>query len=199
MRKLFLSLTILFVCSVFLNGQSSTNPAPASSATAKTSGGEYIIGMEDVLSISVWREPDLSLREVVVRPDGKISLPLVDEIMANGLSPSQLQGVITERLKEFVAAPNVTVTVIRIVSQSVSVVGLVARPGTYPLGTSTTVIEMLARAGGPVEFAKTKDIKVLRKEADKTTQFLVNYKDIMKGKNLQQNIILKKGDVVLVP
>jgi polysaccharide export outer membrane protein len=198
-KYFFLSLAILLSGCISLFGQTPAKNPPVSNPTANVNNAEYIIGLEDVLSVSVWREPDLSLREVVVRPDGKISLPLVDDIHANGLTPAQLQDEITGKLKEYVAAPNVTVTVIRIMSQSVSVVGQVARPGTYMLGAPTSVIEILARAGGPTEYAKTKDIKVLRKEGNQTLQFLVNYKDIMKGKNLEQNIILKKGDVVLVP
>jgi polysaccharide export outer membrane protein len=198
-KHFFLSLAILLSGCISLFGQTPVKSPPVTNPTANVSATEYIIGPEDILSVSVWREPDLSLREVVVRPDGKISLPLVNDIQANGLTPAQLQDEITGKLKEFVTSPNVTVTVIRIMSQAVSVVGQVARPGTYMLGAQTSVIEILARAGGPSEYAKTKEIKVLRKEEGKTVQFLVNYKEIMKGKNLEQNIVLKKGDVVLVP
>jgi polysaccharide biosynthesis/export protein len=160
---------------------------------------DYMIGIEDVLAISVWKEPDLSMKEVAVRADGKISIPLVNDIPAAGLTPKQLQQQIAEKLGEFVASPNVTVLVIKSLSRSVSVVGQVNRPGTYPLGAPTTVLELLARAGGINEYANSKNIKVVRKENGKTVQFPFNYKDAIKGRNLAQNITLKIGDVVLVP
>jgi polysaccharide export outer membrane protein len=160
---------------------------------------DYVIGAEDILSISVWKEPELSVRELVVRPDGKISLPLVNDVQASGITPNQLQARIAEKLKEFVASPNVNVTLVRVLSHTVSVVGQVHRPGLYTLGSSMTVLDILARVGGITEFAKAKNIKVLRNENGKVRQFPVNYKDVIKGTNLQQNIVLKSGDTVLVP
>jgi polysaccharide biosynthesis/export protein len=165
----------------------------------ETAKEDYIIGEEDVLSISVWKEPELSMRELVVRPDGKISLPLVNDIMASGLTPKQLQEHITDKLKDAVVAPNVTVTVVRISSHTVSVVGQVTRPGILTLGSPTTVLTILARVGGLTEFAKSKSIKILRTENGKTLQFPFNYKNIINGKDLQQNILLKSGDTVIVP
>jgi polysaccharide biosynthesis/export protein len=160
---------------------------------------DYIIGIEDVLAVSVWKEPDLSMKEVAVRADGKISIPLVNDIQAANLTPKQLQQQIGEKLGEFVASPNVTVLVIKPLSRSVSVVGQVNRPGTYPIGAPTTILELLARAGGINEYANAKNIKVVRKENGKTVQFPFNYKDAIKGRNLTQNITLQIGDVVLVP
>jgi polysaccharide biosynthesis/export protein len=160
---------------------------------------DYVIGAEDVLSISVWKEAELSVKELVVRPDGKISLPLVNDIQASGMTPKQLQEKIAEKLKEFVAAPNVTVTVIKIFSHAVSVVGQVSKPGLYTLGSPATVLDILARAGGLSEFAKMKNIMILRNENGKTLQFSFNYRDVIRGKNLQQNIMLKNGDTVMVP
>jgi polysaccharide biosynthesis/export protein len=124
---------------------------------------------------------------------------LSDDIRARGLTRRQLQNAITEKLKEVVASPTVSVSVVKVVSQTVTVVGQVSRPGAYSVGAPITVVEMLARAGGLTEFAKEKAIKVVRTENGRTTQFPVNYKDVIQGKNLQQNIILKKGDVILVP
>jgi polysaccharide export outer membrane protein len=135
----------------------------------------------------------------VVRPDGKISLPLIDEIKASGLTTKQLQDLITEKLKEFVAAPNVTVTVTQINSRKVSVVGQVGAPGVYPIGGPTTVLEILARAGGLGEYAKKKDIRIIRKEGTQSKSFKFNFKDVSSGKNLDQNIILKSGDIIIVP
>ncbi len=174
-------------------------PAPPKPTQAAPEGEEFVIGLEDALSISVWKEPELSVKDVVVRPDGKISMPLVGDIQASGLTPSQLQQRIAERLKEFVASPNVTVVVTHISSQSVSIVGKVFKPGIYLLGSPITVLELLARAGGLQEEAKTKRIKIVRQQSGGTVQFSFNYKDVSAGKNLQQNIVLKNGDVVIVP
>jgi polysaccharide biosynthesis/export protein len=160
---------------------------------------DYKIGVDDVLSIYVWKEPDFSMKELVVRTDGKISLPLVNDIPAGGLTTNQLSQSITEKLKQFVTSPYVTVTVLKSLSRSVSVVGQVNKPGIYPVGAPLTVLELLARAGGITEYAKQKDIKVIREENGRTLQFPFNYKDAIQGKNLKQNISLKIGDVVLVP
>jgi polysaccharide export outer membrane protein len=160
---------------------------------------DFVIGLEDVLAVNVWKEPELSVKEVMVRPDGKISLPLVGDVQASGFSPKQLQDRITEKMKEFVASPNVTVVVLKIASRSVSIVGQVAKPGVYYLGAPMTVLELLARAGGFREEAKKKDISIVREEAGRTVSFKFNYKDVSKGKNLQQNVALKNGDVIIVP
>jgi polysaccharide biosynthesis/export protein len=197
-RKFLASLFVLL--SVCIASQSqSIQERPAGPPPAESNTAEYVIGLEDILSINIWKEPDLSLKEVVVRPDGKISLPLINDIRASGLTLKQLQDEIAGKLKEFVASPIVSVSVLKVVSQSVTVVGQVTRPGAYPLGSPITVLEILARAGGLTEFAKAKSIKVLRVENGQTLQFPVNYKDVIKGTNLKQNIKLKKGDVVLVP
>ncbi|RPH76447.1 MAG: hypothetical protein EHM80_14630, partial [Nitrospiraceae bacterium] len=152
-------------------------PAQPQAATPPAQTADYVIGLEDVLSVSVWKEPELSVKEVVVRPDGKISLPLVSDMQASGLTPKELQTRISERLKEFVAAPNVTVVVLKVASQSVSIVGQVGRPGVYYLGSPLTVLELLARAGGFREDANTKKIAVVRSEGGRTTHFAFNYKE----------------------
>jgi len=173
----------------------SANQQPPANAVP----GDFVIGVEDVLAVSVWREPEVSVKEIMVRPDGKISLPLVSDIQASGLTPRQLQDRITEKLKEYVSSPNVTVVVLKISSQSVSIVGQVTRPGVYFLGSPMTVLELLAKAGGFREEANTKKISIVREENGKTSRFLFNYKDVSKGQNFQQNISLKNGDVVIVP
>jgi polysaccharide export outer membrane protein len=180
------------------------NPAPAFQdqppvAPQQALPDDYVIGMEDILSVNVWKEPELSVKEVVVRPDGKISIPLIGDIQASDLTPMQLQGRITERMKEFVAAPSVTVVVLKIGSRSVSIVGQVAKPGIYYLGSPMTVIELLSRAGGLREEAKKDKISILRNEGGKTVSFRFNYKEVSKGVNLKQNIELKNGDQVIVP
>jgi polysaccharide biosynthesis/export protein len=192
MKMFLLSLCLLIMNYTFASpGQ---QPKPAQEEAT-----EYIIGLEDVLTVNVWREPELSVREVTVRPDGKISLPLVGDVQASGIAPRQLQDRIFERLKEFVASPNVTVVVLKIGSRSVSIVGQVAKPGLYYLGSPMTVLELLARAGGLREEAKAKSISIVRKEGERSVPYPLNYRDASKGKNLQQNIILKNGDVVIVP
>jgi polysaccharide biosynthesis/export protein len=168
-----------------------------SEAKPSIASDDFIIGLQDVLSINVWKEPDLSVREIVVRPDGKVSLPLVNDIQASGLTTKQLQEQIAKKLTEYVATPVVTVTVVRIMSRSVSVVGEVRNPGIYPFGSPMTVLEALAKAGGFSELAKTKKIRIIRKESKNTLEF--NYKDVASGKKLQQNVVLENGDVVIVP
>ena len=169
-------------------------------STAETSTMEdYQIGLQDVLSVMVWKEPELSVKEVVVRSDGKISLPLINDIQASGLTTKQLREQIAGRLQDFVAAPNVAVTVVKSLSRSVTVMGQVGKPGAYLLGAPMTVLDVLARAGGLTEMAKTKSIKIVRTEDGKTVQYSFNYKDVIKGKTFQQNITLKSGDIILVP
>lgn len=175
--------------------QSAAQPQAPPSPASK----DYVIGVEDGLSIFVWREPDLSVKETTVRPDGKITIPLINDIQAAGLTADQLQQQITEKLKDFIASPSVTVVITKIVSQKVSIVGEVNSPGVYPLGAPMTVLELLARAGGFREYAKKKNITIVRQEGGRTLRFKFNYKDVSEGKNLQQNITLKSGDIVIVP
>ena len=195
MKILMLAFLLFFPNSIIARA----NQKPVSNQPAPTITEDFLVGPEDILAISVWREPELSVKEVIIRPDGKISLPLVGDIQASGLTPKQLQERISEKLKEFVASPNVTVVVLKIASQSVSIVGQVAKPGIYLLGSPMTVLELLARAGGFREEAKTKKIAIVRKEGQRTSHLSFNYKDVSNGRNLQQNIELKNGDVVIVP
>ena len=193
-------IALIFQVNGFSSQAITTPPAAQSPAAASPDVGEdYMIGLEDVLSINIWKEPELSVREVVVRPDGKISVPLVSDIQASGLTPVQLREKIAEKLKEFVASPVVSVMVVRVMSRSVSIVGEVLRAGSYPLVSPMTVLELLARAGGVTLDAKTKKIKIIRKEDGKTIQIPFNYRDIKDGKNLETNIMLKDRDVVVVP
>jgi polysaccharide export outer membrane protein len=175
----------------------SQNPSPAQAPPILPE--DYVIGLEDILSINVWKEPELSVKEVVVRPDGKISVPLIGDIQASELTPMQLQSQITERMKQYATTPSVTVVVLRIGSRSVSVVGEVAKPGIYYLGAPMTVLELLARAGGLRLDANQKKISIVRTEGGQTISYQFNYKDVSKGKNLKQNIQLKNGDVIIVP
>lgn len=194
----FLLLAICMVLSNSVTVLSNQNP-PAAKTSAELPD-DYIVGVEDILSVSVWKEPDLSVKEVVVRPDGKISIPLIGDIQASELTPMQLQNRITERMKEFlVAAPSVTVVVLKIGSRSVSIVGQVAKPGIYYLGSPMTVLELLSRAGGIGPEANKKKISIIRTEGGRTSSFIFNYREVSKGVNLKQNIELKNGDQVIVP
>jgi len=159
---------------------------------------QYVIGPEDVLSINVWREEALS-RQVPVRSDGKISLPLVDEVHAAGLTPLQLKEKLTLRLKEFIDNPNVSVIVVQANSQKVYVSGEVRTPGVYQLRGETTLLQVIPMAGGFTEWADQKKIVVIRKEGEKDKRIVVNYKKIVSGEDVSYNIILKPGDTIIVP
>ena len=158
-----------------------------------------MIGANDVLTINVWKEPEIS-RSVPVRSDGKISLPLVGELQAGGRTPLQLEQEVTKRLQSYISEPEVTIIVTDSRSQKVNILGMVARPGTYLLTSSTTVLDAIAMAGGFKDFAKQKSIYVLRQAPDGTQKRIpFNYKDVVKGKNPEQNTRLQPGDTVVIP
>jgi polysaccharide biosynthesis/export protein len=192
MKLILIALSLMLSNSIIALPFQKTTPSSPSPAVPL----EFAIGFEDVLAINVWKEPEFTVKEVVVRPDGKISLPLIGDVIANGLTTKQLQDRITERLKEFIAAPSVTVVVLKVASQFVSLVGKVGKPGPFYLGSPLTVLELLSRAGGFSEEANVKKIMIIRKDG---TKFFFNYKEVASGKNLQQNIVLKSGDMVVVP
>jgi len=163
-----------------------------------TSDPSYVIGPEDVLDISVWKEPEVS-RVVPVRPDGRVSLPLLSDVQAAGLTPTQLAARISEGLTEFIAGPQVTVIVTTINSQRIYIVGEMARPGTYPLVPGMTVLQALSNAGGFTLFADIKNIYILRQENGKQVKYPFNFKDVIKGKKPEQNVGLKTGDTIIIP
>jgi polysaccharide export outer membrane protein len=163
-----------------------------------TPPADYLIGPADVLTIVFWREKDLST-DVVVRPDGKISLPLINEIQAAGLSPEALRNKVTEAAGKFLEGPVVNVIVKEIKSRQVFITGQVGRPGPYPLTGPTTVLQLIAVAGGVAEYADKKNIVIYRTENGREVSYRFNYADVAKRKNLQQNIELKPGDTILVP
>jgi polysaccharide export outer membrane protein len=165
---------------------------------AATADPNYVIGAQDVLDINVWKEPDVS-RVVPVRPDGKISLPLLNDVQAAGLTPAQLAAQITESLKKYVTSPQVTVIVTVINSQRVYILGEVNRPGAFPLIPGMSVLQALSSAGGFTQFAKVKNIFVRRVENGKETKFPFNYREVIGGKKPEQDILLKAGDTIVVP
>jgi polysaccharide export outer membrane protein len=170
-----------------------------STASDKPHDEKFVIGNDDVLAISVWKEPDLT-KSIPVRSDGKISLPLVGEMQATGKTPIQLERDISEKLKGFITAPEVTVIVQQVLSRKFNVLGQVAKPGAYPLTAATTIVDALATAGGLRDFAKKTGIYVLRKGASGQQERLkFNYKDFLKGKNVNQNIKVEPNDTIIVP
>jgi polysaccharide biosynthesis/export protein len=175
-------------------------PAMASDTPQKsaTADPNYVIGAQDVLDISVWKEPDVS-RVVPVRPDGKVSLPLLNDVQAAGLTPGQLAAQVTESLKKYVTNPQVTVIVTVINSQRVYILGEVTRPGAFPLLPGMSVLQALSSAGGFTQFAKVKGIFVRRLENGKEVKYPFNYKDVINGKRPEQDILLKAGDTIVVP
>jgi polysaccharide biosynthesis/export protein len=172
---------------------------PAAEASAKPHDDTFVIGNDDVLAINVWKEPDIS-RTVPVRSDGKISLPLAGQIQAAGRTPLRLEQDIAATLKNYIAEPEVTVIVEQINSQKFNILGQVNRPGAYVISNSATVLDAIAVAGGFRDFAKQKSIYILRQNADGTqTRIRFNYKEVVKGQNLAQNVKLQPSDTIVVP
>ena len=207
MRHLFgRSAGIAAVCCV-LWAPTAAQQRPTPQASAKADGmsvpsatvpRDYVIGPEDVLSIVFWQETALST-EVIVRPDGKISLPLLKDVQAAGHTPEQLTDALVKAATKYVSRPNATVIVKQINSRKVFVVGQVAKPGAFPLTGDLTVLQVIALAGDVLEYAKATNVVIVRKEDGREQRFKFNYKQVVKGKNTEQNILLKPGDTVIVP
>jgi polysaccharide biosynthesis/export protein len=173
-------------------------PAPVMAAPGVTMPPQYTIGADDVLSVIFWRDKELT-SDVTVRPDGKISLPLLNDVHASGLTPAQLKDRIVDESKKYVEDPNVTVVVKQILSRKVFITGEVRKPGPYSLTAPTTVLQMLSIAGGLGDFAKSEKIMVVRTENGKPVSYKFNYKEVIEGKKLAQNIELKPGDTIVIP
>lgn len=178
-------------------GDPAKSDKPAATAPESDAPSDYVIGADDVLRISVWNEPDLS-EMLPVRPDGKISMPLLNDIPAAGLTPLQLKDSITEKLKKFIADPRVTVVVTAMNSQRIFVSGEVLHSGPIQLLPHMTILQALSQAGFN-QFANLKGIYLLRTENGKQERIPFNYKDVIKGNHPEQNIMLKPGDTVVVP
>lgn len=189
-------------------------PAPAQKqpavVQATNAGGpalppDYVIGPDDVLQVDFWRDKDMSA-EVTVRPDGKITLPMLNDVQAGGLTPTQLREKVLEAAKRYIEDPSATITVKEIKSRKVFITGEVNKPGAYLLNDRMTVLQLIAMAGGLTEFAKSKDIVIMRPDSAGTVRpagqpvmYKFNYKEVLGRRNLQQNIELKPGDTVIVP
>jgi len=172
-----------------------TIPQPPKPVTASP---DYSIAPDDVLIIDVWKEPEIS-RTVPVRRDGKISLPLLNDVQAAGLTPTQLGSEIVEKLRATVVHPQVTVIVAQMSSQRIYILGQVARGGAYPLVPEMTAMQALSIAGGLTPFAKRTKIYVMRIENRENKRFPINYKEVISGHKPEQNIQLKPGDTIVVP
>jgi polysaccharide biosynthesis/export protein len=180
-----------------LPGQVVADPRAIVASTPPPPPG-YVIGADDVLTVLFWNDRDMN-SEVTVRPDGMISLALLNDVQAAGFTPEQLRDRIAESAKRFIADPSVTVVVHEIKSRRAFITGQVAHPGAYPLVGTTTVLQLIALAGGLTEFADGANIMVMRNENGKAVARTFNYRDVTKRRNLQQNIELKPGDTVIVP
>ena len=179
-------------------GPASQPSSPAGVPKGVNVPAGFVIGPEDVLVIVVWGEKEMS-GEVTVRPDGKITLPLIKDVQAAGYTPEQLTDVVAKAASSFVKQANLTVVVKAINSRKVFIIGQVAKPGAFALTGDMTVLELIARAGDILEYAKGKNITIVRKEQGRTQNFKFNYNDVLKGKRSEQNILLKPGDTVIVP
>jgi len=179
--------------------QGAVAAAPTRAAAGVAVAPDYVIGADDVLSIMFWRDKDLSAPEVVVRPDGMVTLPLLNDVQAAGRTPEQLGHAMREAARKYVEDPNPTVIVKEIKSRRVFITGRIEKPGPYPLNDKTTILQLIAMAGGLREYVDGKDISLMRSEQGKQSVYAFNYQDVVKKKYLHQNIELKPGDVVVVP
>jgi polysaccharide export outer membrane protein len=191
-QKLFIGLLSICLGFVELSSGQTLEPARAGGTPL------YIIQSNDVLTIFVYKEPSLS-GKVVVRPDGRISFPLIQDMQASGMNPGQLKQKIEEALKEYVDAPNVTVIVDAIMSYRIFVTGKVAKPGMISSEKPISVLQALAIAGGVLEFANQAETVIIRGSGEDSNLYRFNYPEVIKGKNFSQNMLLKSGDVVVVP
>ena len=171
---------------------------PGATGPAVQVPGDFVIGPEDVLGVLFWREADVS-GDVAVRPDGRITIPLIGDMMAAGVTTTALRDQIQAAAAKFLTEPNVTVVVRQINSRKVFITGEVGTPGAYPLTGPRTVMQLISLAGGLSQYAKAESISILRQEQGRTRAFSFNYKNVSTGKNVQQNIELLPGDTIVVP
>jgi polysaccharide export outer membrane protein len=210
-KQIVLAVAICWIAGAGSLAQTQTanlkTPDPVASDPAKSSDtarpaevvpAGYIVGDSDIIRVNVWKEPEVS-QTVVVRTDGNISLPLINEVKVSGMTPLQIQDMVAEKLKGFLNSPQVTVTVIEIRSKRAFITGEVARPGTYSLNAQTTVLQLIAQAGGFTPFARKDSIVVLRTEEGRQSRLKFKYKEVVQGKKTEQNIALHPGDTVVVP
>jgi polysaccharide export outer membrane protein len=202
------SVTLALVCGAVIGAGAqqprSSVPSTPSGANTKAAATPaalppgYVIGADDVLSIVFWKDNDMSAT-VVVRPDGKISLPLLNEVQAAGYTPEQLRAALVEAAGKYLEDPNAAVLVKEIHSRNAFITGNVTKPGAYPVASEMNVLQLIALAGGLLEYSDAKNIVVIRIENGLRHDHKFNYKDVVKQKHVEQNIALKPGDTVVVP
>jgi polysaccharide biosynthesis/export protein len=196
--------TLLTIGSLCLPGLAAQSPSAeqAANGNGKETGvavpAGYTIGAEDVLSVVFWRDEALST-QVVVRPDGMISVPLLNDVQAAGYTPEELGEVLVKAASKYIEDPTATVIVREINSRKVFIVGQVAKPGAFPLTGDMTVLQLIAQAGDVLEYANAKRISIVRKEENGERRYPFNYRDVLRGRNVDQNIPLQPGDTVIVP
>ncbi len=172
--------------------------SPGIAADAAVAEPAYLLGPEDVLKVAVWKDEHLT-QETVVRPDGMITFPLIGDVVASGRTVDDVRNEIAKRLIKFIPNPNVTVTVLKVLSYRIYVLGRVNKPGEYQVGHHTDVLQALSMAGGLTPYAAENDIKVIRRTGPDEQVFPFRYGDAQKGRDLRQNILLQRGDLVMVP
>ena len=193
------ALTLMAVILLASLSTASAQDKPVQTWSAKSQSTDYRIGAGDVIEVATWKEPELSRKEVLVRVDGKISFPLIGDIPAAGMTPAELTETIQKGLTNYVTAPVVTVTVTSPGSQKVYVLGEVMKTGEYPILKSLTVLQAFALAGGFTQWASKDEIILIRKDGAKDRIYKINYKDIVKGRDVENNLALQANDTIVVP
>lgn len=196
--SLRIGLLCLFACLMLGLESGCLGTTPVQGAVETGSEPTYLLGPEDVLKISVWKDEQLT-QETVVRPDGMITFPLIGEVTAAGRTVEEVRSDIAKRLVKFIPTPNVTVTVLKVLSYRIYVLGRVNKPGEFLVGHHTDVLQALSLAGGLTPYASENDIKIMRRGGGDQQVFRFRYGDVQKGKDLKQNLLLQRGDVVMVP
>ncbi|MFO1204689.1 MAG: polysaccharide biosynthesis/export family protein [Burkholderiales bacterium] len=192
------SLFLLYGVTSSAQSPSDEKPAPVSSQLAGIDPSTYKVGAEDVLEISVWREDTLK-KEVLVRPDGGISYPLIGDVHVAGKTVFEIRDEVAKRLEKFIPEPAVSVAILKVGSQRVYVIGKVNKPGDFPVGRYVDVLQALSMAGGLTPFADANDIRVMRRDGDRQVVLPFEYGRVVRGQKLEQNVQLRAGDVVVVP
>ena len=195
---LFIGLALLMACASDLPSVKTLAHHEQSNPSISKEDATYVIGPGDLLSVDVWKEEDLS-KKVSVRLDGKISLPLVNDVQAAGLTSTELRNQLTEKYKDFVDVPQVAVTVLESRSKRIYLLGKVLRPGEYPMQKNMTIVQAVSLAGGLAEWADSSDVKLIRKIDGVEQTFLVDYDAIVSGEDLSQNVLLEPDDTIFVP
>jgi polysaccharide export outer membrane protein len=207
LREFRIACLLLAIGSGILSGAQDRVPPKDPPRTAETTpktaaaapSDDYVIGAGDTLQVSVWKEPDVSVPSVIVRPDGLITVPLIKETAVAGLTPRQAENLITERLSKYLNAPNVTVVVTASTSKKVYVIGAVRKEGPLPYTYRMTVMQALSEAGGLNEYAKRRKVYILRTEGGREYRLDFNYEDVLRGERMEQNIVLLPGDTIVIP